>query len=78
MTRYVWDYELDKWVEPRSRTRGDAGPFIVSDLTAFKSPLGHGVIDGRRDLREHLARNECRIVETGEYKPTYVNERHAK
>jgi hypothetical protein len=51
---------------------------IIRDIQPFKSPLGHGVIDGRKELREHLARNDCRIVEPGEYKPTYVNPKYQK
>jgi len=63
MTRYVW--ANGKWVKPGPR-KAPSGPFIWRDLPAYKSPLGTGVIDGRRARREDLARAECREVDPSE------------
>lgn len=52
----------------------ETGPKVIKDIAPFKSPLeGHPVIDGRRQLREELKRNNCRIVEPSEWKPVYKN-----
>jgi len=50
-------------------------PYVISDLPAYKSPLGTGVIDGRSARREDLKRGNCREVEPSEFRPTYTNER---
>lgn len=44
-------------------------PMIVSDLPAYMSPLGTGLIDGRRARREDLKRSNCREVDPGEWTP---------
>lgn len=46
-----------------------AAPMIVSDLPAYRSPLGTGVIEGRAARREELKRNHCREVDPSEWKP---------
>lgn len=61
--------DLDTWYARRNGSPQDhVGVYVQPDLKPFKSPLeGHKVIDGRRELREQLARNNCRIVERGEF-----------
>lgn len=60
--------DLDTWYARRNGAPQDqVGIYVQPDLQPFKSPLeGHKVIDGRRALREELARNNCRLVEKGE------------
>jgi len=70
--------DLDTWYARRAGTLPtNTGPAIQGDLKPFRSPLGQGVVNGRRDLREHLARNECRVVEPSEWRPRYYSGRHA-
>lgn len=64
MTRYVWDKERG-WVAPRAKKRS-AGPYIMGDTPAYLSPLGNGVIDGRRQRREDMKRSGCREVDPSE------------
>jgi hypothetical protein len=55
-----------------------AGPYVQSDIPAYKSPLGNGVIDGRSARREELKRNNCREVDPSEWRPTYRNPNFAQ
>ena len=73
-------YLADEQIPERARgPRGDMPvPYITSDLPAYASPLGDGVIEGRRARREHLKRNGMREVDNTEFKPTYVNPEFAK
>jgi len=75
VTRYVWNGS--KVVE-----KIEAAPrpelYIQSDLPAYKSPLGTGLIDGRAARREDLKRSGCREVAPDEFKPTYTNERYVE
>lgn len=73
MTRYVLRKGSLVPVE-RAAPLASSGVQIMSDLKPFKSPLeGHPTIDGRAALREQLKRNECRIVEKGEWRERYLN-----
>lgn len=66
MTTYVYrDGEL---VEKHLAAPLSAGPAVVRDIAAYKSPLGNGWIDGRRAQREDLARGGCRLVERSEFR----------
>lgn len=50
------------------------GVYLQSDLAPFRSPLeGHKWIDGRKQLRDELSRNNCRQVEPSEWRPIYKN-----
>ncbi|MBX5143230.1 hypothetical protein HJB79_31470 [Rhizobium lentis] len=61
--RFVRDRE---YVEP---ARSDLPiPYVVSDIPAYVSPLGDGVIDGRYARREHFKRTNTREVDPGEWK----------
>lgn len=53
-------------------------PYVVGDLPPYKSPLGTGVIDGRRARREDLARSGCREVDPSEHKVEWRNEAWAR
>jgi len=55
------------------KPHGISAPRVVSDLPAYASPLGDGMVEGRAARREHLKRNGCREVDPGEFKPTYLN-----
>jgi hypothetical protein len=46
-----------------------AAPMVMSDTPAYLSPLGTGLIDGRRARAEDLKRANCRPYEPGEFKP---------
>lgn len=63
--------DLDTWYARRSFEPA-RGIQIIPDARPFKAPIeGHPVIDGRYQLREALKRNNCRIVERGEFKHTH-------
>lgn len=47
-----------------------AVPYVISDIPAYKSPLGDGVIDGRYARREHFKRTNTREVDPSEWKGT--------
>ncbi len=66
MTVYVYDEKLKKVVEKSKATNVFRGPYIQSDLPAYKSPLGTGVIEGRAARREDLKRGNCREVDPSE------------
>jgi hypothetical protein len=76
VTRYVWrdgrfrDTVTGEPMEVPERD-GFARPFVRSDIPAYKSPLGTGVIDGRAARREDLKRNNCREVDPSEHKVEY-------
>lgn len=80
MARHYWDRETREWVEydHRAVCAAPKGPFIVSDIPAYKSPLGTGLIDGRAARREDLRRGGCREVDPSEYRPTYHNKEFAR
>lgn len=44
-------------------------PAVWGDLPAYKSPLGTGVIEGRRARRDDLRRAGCRETDPSEFKP---------
>jgi hypothetical protein len=81
MTTYVWrdGRFVDKKTGGPMATQhyGVAHPYVMSDLPAYVSPLGDGVVEGRAARREHLKRNGCREVDPSEYKPTYLNREFA-
>jgi hypothetical protein len=54
------------------------GVSVWSDLAAYKSPLGTGVIEGRYARREDLKRGNCREVDPSEFKPGYTNPRYVE
>ncbi len=56
-----------EYVEP---ARSDLPvPYVMSDLPAYASPLGDGMIDGRYARREHMKRTNTREVDPSEWKP---------
>lgn len=50
------------------RSRPLAAPRVISDIPAYASPLGDGVIDGRAARREHFKRTNTREVDPGEWR----------
>lgn len=50
------------------RSKPLAAPMVVSDLPAYASPLGDGVIEGRAARREHFKRTNTREVDPGEWR----------
>jgi hypothetical protein len=84
--KYVWSRERHCFVDPKTDKPMDLPkgnvitlPQIVSDLPAYMSPLGTGLIDGRRARREDLKRNNCREVDPGTWTPSEAfREREAR
>lgn len=77
MAKYIWrdgDWREVVWTPPRKAV----APYVWSDLPAYKSPLGTGVVDGRKARREDLKRGGCREVDPSEFKPGYINENFTK
>lgn len=64
---------------PRNPLRADyPTPGLSPDYPAYASPLGTGMIEGRRARREDMARGHCRPQERGEgLGGVYHNERFA-
>ncbi len=54
-----------------------AGPQVMRDHPPIKSSVTGKVIDGRRDRREHNARNHVRDVDPSEHHREYHNPRFA-
>ena len=82
-TTYVWRSGrfVDKQTGAPMQTydRKPCAPMIVSDLPAYMSPLGTGLIDGRTARREDLKRNQCREVDPDTWKPSEAfQEREAR
>jgi hypothetical protein len=71
MTRFYWDKSACDWVE-YERSAPQPRVFIWSDLKAYKSPLGTGVIEGRAARREDMKRGNCCEVDPSEYTPRLV------
>ena len=70
--RYVWRDGAWRDRDGKKMQTPDVvcAPIIVSDIPAYMSPLGTGLIDGRRARREDLKRNNCREVDPGEWTPS--------
>lgn len=49
-------------------TAGASMPSIQKDYEAIKSPVTGKMIEGKRELREHLKQTGCRIVDPSEAK----------
>lgn len=77
MTRYIWDRAamqfIDRDGQPMQTPDRVCAPLIQSDIKPYDSPLGTGMIDGRRARREDLKRSGCREVDPTEFKPKFVN-----
>lgn len=76
--RYLW--RGGEWVDvrdlgPRQPSRT---PYVWSDLPAYKSPLGTGVVEGRTARREEMKRHNCREVDPTEFNAVYRNPKFAK
>lgn len=73
-TTYVWrnGQFVNKQTGEPMETVGDGicTPMIMSDLPAYMSPLGTGLIDGRAARREDLKRSGCREVDPSEWVPS--------
>lgn len=85
MTVYVFrggQYVNKRTGEPMlsegERAKPIAAPMVVSDLPAYKSPLGDGVVDGRYARREHFKRTNTREVDPSEWKRTSENFQSSK
>lgn len=81
MIRCLWDgtvWNGQAWVPDRGQRFRQAGPYVVSDLPAYKSPLGTGVVEGRTARREEMKRHNCREVDPTEFNAVYRNPKFAK
>ncbi len=73
----------DQWVSKTTgqpmQTRGDfvPTPQLVRDIAPYMSMASKKMIDGRAAQREDLKRTGCRVVDPGEYKPTYESKKRA-
>lgn len=79
--RYVLRGE--QWVSKATgkpmKTAGDfvPTPQITRDIAPYMSMASKQMIDGRAAQREDLKRTGCRVVDPGEYKPTYESKERA-
>ena len=70
--KLLWDEEKQKFVPPEEfnwpETKRSTlpSPAIWPDIPAYRSPLGTGMIEGRRARREDLLRGNCREVDPSE------------
>jgi hypothetical protein len=80
--KYVWSREqqafIDREGNPMQAPDRVCAPLICSDIKPYMSPLGTGMIDGRKARREDLRRNDCREVDPSEYTPVFKNEKFAR
>ena len=78
MPKYRWNRDTLRLEEVTDGPRAapDA-PGIMSDLPAYKSPLGDGWIDGRAARREHFKRTNTREVDPSEWRGGYRNPKFA-
>lgn len=77
MTRYVWGG--DDWIDVASLPKVErVGPFILSDIPTYVSPVTGKPVDGRAARREDLKRSGSREVDPSEFKPVYRNPDFAK
>lgn len=73
MTCYV--RRNGQWVdkatgEPMDVPDTIAAPLIIPDIPAYMSPMGSGLIDGRKARREDMKRHNVREVAPDEWKPS--------
>lgn len=81
--RFIWDRSarngkgdfipIEQYIRPRRSVVQ-----VISDIPAYKSPLGDGWIEGRAARREHFKRTGTREVDPSEFKGGYTNERFAR
>jgi hypothetical protein len=71
--RFIRDRE---YIEP---ARSDLPiPYVMSDIPAYVSPLGDGVIEGRSARREHMKRTNTRECDPSEWKGASENFQSSK
>lgn len=58
---------LPKQAPRQDKAKGPSGPFFMSDISSFVSPLDYSVISSRSTLREHERKHGVRQV--GDMKP---------
>lgn len=79
--KYIWDRGRQEFVDRDGRAMESPDrvckPQIISDIAPYESPLGTGMIDGRRARREDLKRSGCREVDPSEYRPTFRSKKWA-
>ena len=66
--QYVDKRTGEPMLSDADRAKPIAAPMVVSDLPAYASPLGDGVIEGRSARREHFKRTNTREVDPGEWR----------
>jgi len=66
--QYVDKRTGEPMLSDADRAKPIAAPMVVSDLPAYASPLGDGVIEGRAARREHFKRTNTREVDPGEWR----------
>lgn len=65
--QYVDKRTGEPMLSEQDRAKPIAAPMVVSDLPAYASPLGDGVIEGRAARREHFKRTNTREVDKSEW-----------
>lgn len=66
--QYVDKRTGEPMLSAEDRAKPIAAPMVVSDLPAYASPLGDGVIEGRAARREHFKRTNTRECDPSEWK----------
>ncbi len=66
--QYVDKRTGEPMLSEADRAKPLSAPRVISDLPAYASPLGDGVIDGRAARREHFKRTNTRECDPSEWK----------
>ena len=66
--RYVDKRTGEPLLSAAEKAKPIGTPMVVSDIPAYRSPLGDGMIEGRAARREHFKRTNTREVDPSEWK----------
>lgn len=77
--RMRWDEQLGKLVEvPLEARTPQRSAYVWNDLPAYDSPIDGRIVDGRKQRREDLRRNNCRPWEGREQEQKQADRNRAE